>query len=54
MKCIHPEIVIPGRAVLGANPESSSDKTSGFRVRAEEGASRNDEAGSSPAMTEYL
>jgi hypothetical protein len=37
------ETVIPGRARLGANPESRAVLGAGFRVRAQEGASRNDE-----------
>jgi hypothetical protein len=35
--------VIPGRAHLGANPESRAVLGAGFRVCAQEGASRNDE-----------
>jgi len=40
---IHPNTVIPGRALLGANPESRSVHGAGFRACAQEGASRNDE-----------
>src|SRR3954470_17506157 len=41
----HPSLkaVIPGRALLGANPESRAVHGAGFRVCAQEGASRNDE-----------
>jgi hypothetical protein len=36
-------VVIPGCALLGADPESSAEHCSGFRVRAPEGAPRNDD-----------
>src|SRR4051794_9657698 len=39
---LSPRSVIPGCALFGANPESSTTHCSGFRVRAKEGAPRND------------
>jgi hypothetical protein len=39
---IHPETVIPGREQRRANPESRTVHGAGFRVCAQEGASRND------------
>jgi hypothetical protein len=38
------DAVIPGCALLGADPESSTMHRSGFRVRSQELAPRNDAA----------